>query len=56
MRRRISAWTVASSAAGRLVGDQKLGVGGEHHGDHDALAHAAGELVRVGAEYAGAGR
>ena len=31
----------------RLVGDQQLGVAGERHGDHHALAHAAGELVRV---------
>ena len=31
---------------GRLVGDQELGIAGERHGDHDALAHAAGELVR----------
>ena len=32
---------------GRLVGDQQLGVAGQRHGDHRALAHAAGELVRV---------
>ena len=32
---------------GRLVGDQELGLAGERHGDHDALAHAAGELVRI---------
>ena len=32
---------------GRLVGDQQLGVAGEGHGDHHALAHTAGELVRV---------
>ena len=31
---------------GGLVGDDDLGVAGERHGDHDALAHAAGELVR----------
>jgi hypothetical protein len=31
----------------RLVGDEQLGLGRERHGDHDALAHAAGELVRV---------
>ena len=32
---------------GRLVGDQQFGVAGQRHGNHDALAHAAGELVRV---------
>ena len=32
---------------GRLVGDQHLRVQRERHRDHDALAHAAGELVRV---------
>jgi hypothetical protein len=32
---------------GRLVGDQKLGVAGEPDGDHHALAHAAGKLVRI---------
>ena len=33
--------------SGRLVGDQHLGIAGERHGDHGALAHAAGELVRI---------
>ena len=33
--------------AGGLVGDEDLGVAGEAHGDHHALAHAAGELVRI---------
>ena len=32
---------------GGLVGDQQLGVAGQRHGDHDALAHAARHLVRV---------
>ena len=32
---------------GRLVGDQELGIAGQRHRDHDALAHAAGELVRI---------
>src|SRR4051812_11778373 len=32
---------------GRLVGDQHLRIAGERHGDHHALAHAAGELVRI---------
>ena len=31
---------------GRLVGDQELRVAGDRHGDHHALAHAAGKLVR----------
>ena len=35
---------------GRLVGDQQLGIAGDRHRDHDALAHAAGQLVRKGIE------
>ena len=35
---------------GRLVGDQQLRLVGERHGDHHALALAAGKLVRIGAE------
>ncbi len=35
---------------GRLVGDQQFRLVGERHGDHHALALAAGELVRIGAE------
>src|SRR5260221_1695808 len=31
----------------RLVGEQQLGAAGEGHGDHHALPHAAGELMRV---------
>ena len=31
----------------RLVGDQELRLAGERHRDHRALAHAAGELMRV---------
>ena len=34
----------------RLVGDEEVGLVGERHGDHHALALAAGELVRIGAE------
>ena len=34
----------------RLVGDKKIGPVGERHGDHHALALAAGELMREGAE------
>ena len=32
---------------GRFVGDEKVRFGDEGHGDHDPLAHAAGELVRI---------
>ena len=31
----------------RLVGDQHLRIVGDRHGDHGALPHAAGELVRI---------
>ena len=34
----------------RLVGDDQVGVAGHRSGDEDALRHAAGDLVRVGAE------
>ena len=34
-------------ARGRLVEDQQRRVRGQRHGDHDALQHAARELVRV---------
>ena len=30
----------------RLVGDQQVGIVGERHGDHHALALAAGKLMR----------
>ena len=36
----------------RLVCDEQLRLIGERHGDHHALALAAGELVRIGAEAA----
>ena len=32
---------------GGLVGNQDPGLAGQRHGDHHALAHAAGELVRI---------
>ena len=32
---------------GRLVGDQQVRLVGERHRDHDALALAAGQLVRI---------
>ena len=38
---------------GGLVADDQLGLAGQRERDHHALAHAAGELVRV---LAGAGR
>ena len=34
-------------SGGGFVGDEEFGFGGEGHRDHDALLHAAGELVRV---------
>ena len=34
----------------RLVGDQQVGPAGERHRDRDALALAAGELVRIGVD------
>ena len=37
-------------AGGGLVHDHDLGLDRERHRDHHALAHAAGELVRVGAK------
>ena len=33
-------------SGGGLVGDEQFGIGGESHGDHDALAKSAGELMR----------
>ena len=35
---------------GRLVGDEEVGLVGERHRDHHALALAAGKLVGIGAE------
>ena len=35
---------------GRLVGDQQVRLVGERHGDHHALALAAGQLVRIALE------
>ena len=35
---------------GRLVGDDQFRLGADRQRDHDALAHAAGELVRVGVD------
>ena len=36
--------------AGRLVGDQQFRAGGDRRGNGDALALAAGKLVRIGAQ------
>jgi len=36
----------------RFVGDQELWSAGERHGDHHALAHAAGKLMRIVVETA----
>ena len=41
---------------GRLVGDQQLRLGDQHHRDHHALAHAARDLVRIELVDALAGR
>ena len=43
----ICAWIETSRARDRLVGDDEVGVERERPGDADALALAAGELVRV---------
>ena len=37
---------------GGFVGDQQVGRAGQRHGDHHALAHAAGHLVRIFVEAA----
>ena len=37
---------------GRFVGDEQLGLAGQRHRNHDALGHAAGNLVRVALEAA----
>src|SRR3546814_8656344 len=49
---RISDWSsdVCSSDRGRLVGDQQVRLAEQRHGNHHALAHTAGELVRVEVE------
>ena len=36
--------------SGGLIGNQQLGRAGQRDGDHHPLAHAAGELVRVGTQ------
>ena len=52
IRSRISAWVVTSSA---VVGSSAISserIAGERHGDHRALAHAAGELEGVAVDRA----
>ena len=44
---RICAWMVTSSAVVGSSAISSCGIAGERHGDHHALAHAAGELVRI---------
>ncbi len=34
-------------SGGRLVCDQKIGIVGDGHRNHDTLAHAAGKLMRI---------
>ncbi|MNX03064.1 hypothetical protein D3C86_326320 [compost metagenome] len=36
---------------GGLIGDQQRRFAGQRHGDHDALAHAAGQLMRVAVQH-----
>ena len=50
------ACTVTSSARGRLVGDDQVGLAGQRDRDEHALQHAAGELVRVLAQLLGGSR
>ena len=46
-RSRICAWMVTSSAVVGSSAISSLRAAGERHGDHHALAHAAGQLVRI---------
>ena len=48
-RSRICAWIVTSSAVVGSSAISRSGAAGERHGDHHALALAAGELVRIAA-------
>ena len=41
---------------GRLVGDQQLGIAGQRHRDHRALAHAARKLEGVAIDRSFSGR
>jgi hypothetical protein len=35
---------------GRLIGDQQVRLRHQHHGQHGTLGHAAGKLMRIGAQ------
>ena len=52
-RSRICAWMVTSSAVVGSSAMSKLRAIDDGHGDHDALAHAAGKLMRIVAGAAG---
>ena len=47
IRSRICAWMVTSSAVVGSSAISSFGLQRQRHGDHHALAHAAGELVRI---------
>ena len=47
MSSRICAWIVTSSAVVGSSAMSSSGLARERHRDHHALAHAAGELVRI---------
>jgi hypothetical protein len=32
---------------GRLIGNQQLGAGNQHHGNHDSLGHTTAQFVRI---------
>ena len=49
-RSMICAWMVTSSAVVASSAISRSRIAGERDGDHHALAHAAGELVRIGVE------
>ena len=48
IRSRICAWIVTSSAVVGSSAISTFGIARQRHGDHHALAHAAGQLVRIG--------
>jgi hypothetical protein len=48
MRSSTCAWIVTSRAVVGSSANKELRIAGERHRDHHALAHAAGELMRIG--------